>query len=252
MRNNNSEQDAINRDIQAAMMRVNDIYAAIGRKYYSENSQSQVSPEYAQMFSDLKATCDQIENMQTRIKFLNGIVVCTNCKSENSVNSSFCAVCGTRLPHTFAQDGALRCSRCGNLIKPGQKFCGVCGNVVENGPQPAQQIPQGGFAAQGSFNQQGGFAPQNQENPEARFMPQDQPVIQNEIPQPEPVPQPDNAGEVAKQPTAQDEVRVEEAVSGDAGDQVTPQADPTVCPQCGAPIKAPDALFCAECGYRLK
>ena len=265
MRNNyNSEQDALNRDIQAAMMRTNDICAAIGRKYYSDNSQGQVPAEYAQMFADLKATCDQIENMQTRLKFLNGIVVCTSCKAENTVNSSFCAVCGTRLPHTFAQDGALRCQRCGNPVQPGQKFCGVCGNIIEAGPaapQQGQPAPQGGFAPQGQPGAQGvqaGFAPQGEfapQNPDARFMPQNQPEAESEPVQSEPVPaepvqsemtQPEPVQSEAAQP--ENEVNVTEAPNTT---ETQPEA-PAVCPQCGAPIKAEDALFCAECGYKIR
>lgn len=254
MRNSNSEQDAINRDIQAAMMRVNDIYAAIGRKYYSENSQNQVPAEYSQMFNDLKATCTQIENMQTRIKFLNGIVVCTNCKADNSVNSSFCAVCGTRLPHTFAQDGSLRCSRCGNLLKPGQKFCGVCGNVAEAATVAAQSAAGAGFVPQGGFSQQGGPAVQDQQNPEARFMPQDQPVVQSEpVPQETPAqPGAEKSGEVSESAVTQENITPDNTPESSATSDAAQQTGPAACPQCGAPIKAPDALFCAECGYRLR
>ena len=93
------------------------------------------------MFADLKATEEQIEQMNTRVKFLNGIVVCTNCHSDNSVNAAFCSVCGSRLPHTMVADGANRCTRCGNIINPGQMFCGVCGTKVENIPvQPQPQF----------------------------------------------------------------------------------------------------------------
>lgn len=129
----------INRNIQAAQMRINEIYAAIGRTYRAETENPQGA--YIQMFADLKATEEQIEQMNTRVKFLNGIVVCTSCHSDNSVNAAFCSVCGSRLPHTMVADGANRCTRCGNIINPGQMFCGVCGTKVENIPvQPQPQF----------------------------------------------------------------------------------------------------------------
>lgn len=139
MRSNaDREINDINRNIQAAQMRINEIYAAIGRTYRAETENPQGA--YIQMFADLKATEEQIEQMNTRVKFLNGIVVCTNCHSDNSVNAAFCSVCGSRLPHTMVADGANRCTRCGNIINPGQMFCGVCGTKVEN--MPVQPQPQ--------------------------------------------------------------------------------------------------------------
>lgn len=141
MRNNaDREINDINRNIQAAQMRINEIYAAIGRTYRAETENPQGA--YIQMFADLKATEEQIEQMNTRVKFLNGIVVCTNCHSDNSVNAAFCSVCGSRLPHTMVADGANRCTRCGNIINPGQMFCGVCGTKVENIPVQPQPQPQ--------------------------------------------------------------------------------------------------------------
>lgn len=137
MRSNaDREINDINRNIQAAQMRINEIYAAIGRTYRAETENPQGA--YIQMFADLKATEEQIEQMNTRVKFLNGIVVCTNCHSDNSVNAAFCSVCGSRLPHTMVADGANRCTRCGNIINPGQMFCGVCGTKVENIPVQPQ------------------------------------------------------------------------------------------------------------------
>ena len=144
MRSNaDREINDINRNIQAAQMRINEIYAAIGRTYRAETENPQGA--YIQMFADLKATEEQIEQMNTRVKFLNGIVVCTNCHSDNSVNAAFCSVCGTRLPHTMVADGANRCTRCGNIINPGQMFCGVCGTKVENIPVQPEVQPQPQF-----------------------------------------------------------------------------------------------------------
>ena len=75
MRSNaDREINDINRNIQAAQMRINEIYAAIGRTYRAETENPQGA--YIQMFADLKATEEQIEQMNTRVKFLNGIVVC--------------------------------------------------------------------------------------------------------------------------------------------------------------------------------
>ena len=214
MRSNaDREINDINRNIQAAQMRINEIYAAIGRTYRAETENPQGA--YIQMFADLKATEEQIEQMNTRVKFLNGIVVCTNCHSDNSVNAAFCSVCGSRLPHTMVADGANRCTRCGNIINPGQMFCGVCGTKVENIPvQPQPQF--------------------------------------NEAPaQPEVQPQP-QFNEAPAQPEVQPQVNeIHEAVTEEMQVTEPQEAKQRVCPNCHTPIEADDAVFCAECGTRL-
>lgn len=225
MRSNaDREINDINRNIQAAQMRINEIYAAIGRTYRAETENPQGA--YIQMFADLKATEEQIEQMNTRVKFLNGIVVCTNCHSDNSVNAAFCSVCGSRLPHTMVADGANRCTRCGNIINPGQMFCGVCGTKVENIPvQPQPQFNEAPAQPQPQFN-------------EAPAQPEVQPQPQfNEAPvQPEVQPQVNEIHE-----TVTEEMQVTEPQ----------EAKQRVCPNCHTPIEADDAVFCAECGTRL-
>ncbi len=214
MRSNaDREINDINRNIQAAQMRINEIYAAIGRTYRAETENPQGA--YIQMFADLKATEEQIEQMNTRVKFLNGIVVCTNCHSDNSVNAAFCSVCGSRLPHTMVADGANRCTRCGNIINPGQMFCGVCGTKVEN--IPVQPQPQ--------FN---GAPVQPEVQPQPQF---------NEAP---------------AQPEVQPQVNeIHEAVTEEMQVTEPQEAKQRVCPNCHTPIEADDAVFCAECGTRL-
>ena len=240
MRSNaDREINDINRNIQAAQMRINEIYAAIGRTYRAEAENPQGA--YIQMFADLKATEEQIEQMNTRVKFLNGIVVCTNCHSDNSVNAAFCSVCGSRLPHTMVADGANRCTRCGNIINPGQMFCGVCGTKVEN--IPVQPQPQ--------FNEapvQPEVQPQPQFN-EAPVQPQPQ---FNEAPaQPEVQPQP-QFNEAPVQPEVQPQVNeIHEAVTEEMQVTEPQEAKQRVCPNCHTPIEADDAVFCAECGTRL-
>lgn len=210
MRSNaDREINDINRNIQAAQMRINEIYAAIGRTYRAETENPQGA--YIQMFADLKATEEQIEQMNTRVKFLNGIVVCTNCHSDNSVNAAFCSVCGSRLPHTMVADGANRCTRCGNIINPGQMFCGVCGTKVENIPvQPQPQFNEAPVQPQPQFN-------------EAPVQPEVQPQV-NEI---------------------------HEAVTEEMQVTEPQEAKQRVCPNCHTPIEADDAVFCAECGTML-
>lgn len=242
MRSNaDREINDINRNIQAAQMRINEIYAAIGRTYRAETENPQGA--YIQMFADLKATEEQIEQMNTRVKFLNGIVVCTNCHSDNSVNAAFCSVCGSRLPHTMVADGANRCTRCGNIINPGQMFCGVCGTKVENIPvQPQPQFNEAPAQPQPQFNEapvQPKVQPQPQFN-ETPVQPEVQPEVQPQF------------NEAPVQPEVQPQVNeIHEAVTEEMQVTEPQEAKQRVCPNCHTPIEADDAVFCAECGTRL-
>lgn len=230
----NREIDDLNRNIQSAQVRINEIYAAIGRAFYAANSENP-APEYAQMFKDMKDTESQIDQWQTRIKFINGIVVCTNCKSDNSVNAAFCAVCGTRLPHTYTSDGANRCNNCGNIINPGQVFCGSCGaKVVSAVPQPAPMPVVEPVAPMPVV------APVVEPVQEVVA-----PVVETVAPVVEPV-----------APVVEQVAPMEYTAPVEVQPEVIPEPVPVMpaekfCPNCGAVIKEADALFCAECGTRL-
>lgn len=104
------------------------IYNTIGRLYFEKYKDSPEG-EFADSVNQINKINEEMKQIDLRIKFINGIVVCTNCGLENGVKSSFCSGCGTRLPHTYATDG-MRCSNCGGLINPGQKFCGSCGAAI--------------------------------------------------------------------------------------------------------------------------
>src|SRR5258705_10132450 len=51
-----------------------------------------------------------------------GVVICSNCQTENAQGTKFCKECGTRL--------GLACATCGNALLPDAKFCGECGTHV--------------------------------------------------------------------------------------------------------------------------
>ena len=111
------------------------IYNTIGRLYFEKYKDSPEG-EFADSVNRINKINEEMKQIDLRIKFINGIVVCTNCGLENGVKSSFCSGCGTRLPHTYSTDG-MRCSNCGGLINPGQKFCGSCGAAI-----PQRQLRQ--------------------------------------------------------------------------------------------------------------
>lgn len=151
MKNNNNinnnnitrELSDIARDFQASQAKCNELYTAIGKAYY-ESAKENPDEAFQTMFSQVNALLEQQDKMETRRKFLNGIVVCTNCKADNNVLLSFCGSCGTRLPHKLVapNDGQTRCTNCGNVMAPDQAFCGNCGAKAPEKPAPVvEEIP---------------------------------------------------------------------------------------------------------------
>ncbi len=222
MKNNvNRELNDIARDFQASQMRVNEIYNAIGRAYFNK-TKSNPDMDFIQLFSDLEAVLKQQEQMETRRKFLNGIVVCTNCKADNTVELSFCASCGTRLPHKMApvEDGRVRCVNCGNILQPGQAFCGNCGTkapVPESEPAPVVATPVEPIAAE--------------------------PPAATAVVEPVAAPVAEKPAEVVSETIVVDAPK-EEFYS-------SPEEFKVFCGNCGTMITNPEAAFCPNCGNKI-
>lgn len=216
------ELSDIARDFQLGQTKCQELYAVIGKQFFETNRENPPQ-EYANDFSQLEDQLRRLDNMDARRKFLNGIVVCTNCKADNGVELSFCASCGTRLPHKNApvSDGNVRCANCGNVLKPGQAFCGACGTkapeqkaepVVEPAPVVAPAIEPTLVVA---------------------------PVIEP-APVAEPIVETAATVEVVEVPKTYS-APVEESVSTDI-----------VCNRCQNVITNPAALFCPECGNKVR
>lgn len=258
MRNNiNRELNDIARDIQASQAKANEIYNAIGRAYYAK-AKGNPDEEFRQMFTDMDNIIRQQELMETRRKFLNGIVTCTNCKADNNVELSFCSSCGTRLPHKVApvEEGQVRCVNCGNVMKVGQAFCGSCGAKApqaEPTPVAAPQAPQPVVESQ---------APQQvvEPTPVAQPIVEATPVAPQPVEQAPVVEQPATPVVEVVQPTVQS---VEAPVISEESKPVVnlakeetvaenvPQEVKLSCGNCGTVVNNPEAVFCPNCGNRL-
>ena len=186
------------------------------------------------------------EQMETRRKFLNGIVVCSKCKSENNVALSFCANCGTLLPHRQAapNDGQIRCTKCGNIIQPGQAFCGNCGTKAPEAPAPqAAPVPPVAPAPQAAPVPPVAPAPVPPAAPEP-VIPVAAPVETAQI-------QTDSAATVENTPVAQPEPAEFYSAPEASAPAAPAQEFKVFCGNCGTMITDPEALFCPNCGNKV-
>lgn len=266
MKNNvNRELNDIARDFQASQMRANELYNAIGRAYFNK-AKGNPDEEFMQMFSDLETVLRQQEQMETRRKFLNGIVVCTNCKADNTVELSFCGCCGSRLPHKMApvDDGRIRCVNCGNILQPGQAFCGNCGTkapVQEATPAPVAAAPAEPVAAPeppvATAVVEPVVVPAAEKPAEvvSETMVVEAPAEVVETPA-EAVAEP--AAEVSEEPVneapAAEEIAATETPVAEAPKEEfysSPEEFKVFCGNCGTMITNKDAVFCPNCGNRI-
>ena len=243
----NREIIDIQRNMQQVQGNINSMYTTIGKMYYSRNVNSP-EPEYAAIINEIKASEKTLADMNTRIKFLNGVVTCTKCGADNGVVSAFCSVCGERLPHKVNVNDPTKCRNCGSPLVAGRNFCGVCGTPVT--------------------------APKNEEIPVAEPKDEDIPVAEpkNEEIQ---VAEPQNEEVFVTEPQSRESAAVEsqieefsEAVIDENNittypftNEEKPVADQEpvakdeerakFCPKCGTKARTIDALFCAECGTRF-
>lgn len=201
----------LNKTVQGLQQRSHEIFFELGKQYFGKHKDDP-EPEFSQCVNDEKAVLEQIGKADTRIKFLHGIVVCTNCGMDNGVSSSFCQNCGTRLPHRLIQpqDGVKRCVKCGVVLNQGQRFCGACGTPVLQ--EAAADV----------------CAPKEEESP-----------AENEE-------QTKQQASVVTQETAAEQMQTAEAAATQES-----FAAKKICANCGAEIAETEALFCAECGAKI-
>ncbi len=244
MRNNiNRELNDIAKDIQASQAKANEIYNAIGRAYYAK-AKGNPDEEFRQMFADMDTIIKQQELMETRRKFLNGIVTCTNCKSDNNVELSFCANCGTRLPHkmTPVDEGQVRCVNCGNVMKIGQAFCGSCGaKAPQTAPQPIQPTAEKPQAEPQPVVSAAEVSQAALETPVSSVV--DAPPV---IEVSEPISQSVEAAVTSEESKPTVSLAKEEPVT-----DMVQQEVQLSCGNCGTVVNNPEAVFCPNCGNRL-
>ncbi len=231
----------LNNNLGMLQAKANGLYTELGRLYFNEEKDNE-STQYADIINEIKTVNAEIKTINGKIKLIHGVVECTNCGQDNPVSQTFCASCGTRLPHIPVNDGRIRCPKCGQVIEPGQRFCGTCGTRIEEQPvQPATEPVPVPVPAPAPI-------PEPVPTPVTEPVPAPEPVTE---PAPEPVPMP-----VPEQPeTVEPIIAVNEsAASAEPLVYAAPNAEQPggkVCSKCGYVIEEADALFCPECGNRL-
>ena len=218
---------------------INKNYTEIGKLYYSLHKED-FGEEYAEMFTSINDALKVIDENKARIRELKGLVLCKGCGAEIPEDSTKCAVCGAPgpkpepapVPAPVAEAPVRKffCYACGKELKEGLKFCTSCGTAVIVPPAPeAEPVA---------------------EEVVPEVIPEAEPVVEEVIPEVIPEAEP-VVEEVIPEAIPETEPVVEEVVPevipvDDADDDI-----PLFCENCGSKLEE-DAIFCTECGYRVR
>lgn len=131
---NSSEIARINSLIQAEQDKQEELFAQIGRHYFSvkkTNANNEGEEPFADLFAAVELSDKKIEAYQTDMLRIKNVKRCPNCGRECSRDSAYCAGCGTQLPQEEKVVACNHCSKCGADLADDDVFCFNCGNKLE-------------------------------------------------------------------------------------------------------------------------
>lgn len=74
--------------------KVKELYAAIGAVYFKKNRENE-EDEYKMFFPEIEKALVHIEELETKVKELEGTHVCSSCGAPLRKGDAFCCKCGT-------------------------------------------------------------------------------------------------------------------------------------------------------------
>lgn len=250
----------LNSQINTAKNNIKKTYEDMG-KYYYDNRGSISTAELDRMCGEIDKLNDEIHDLELKVKLAKGIVPCSNCGADVSVNSSFCANCGAKVvmptPAESVPEGKKKCAKCGSIEDADTRFCSQCGTKM---PEEVQAVEETKVCPKCGITQPGDM--KFCANCGAKL---EEPAVEkpaeaiDEKPA-EPVEEKHEAVEEKPAETAE-ETKTEEVVAAVAAPAEQVTAEPEikaetadvkmlVCANCGN--KEPEGTrFCSECGTQF-
>ena len=237
----------LNSQINTAKNNIKKTYEDMG-KYYYDNRGNVSTAELDRMCGEIDKLNDEIHDLELKVKLAKGIVPCSNCGADVSVNSSFCANCGAKVVMPTAAEtvpeGKKKCIKCGSIEDADTKFCSQCGTKMPEEVQAVEETkvcPKCGITQPGDmkFCANCGAKLEEPAEPAAEKPAEtvkEAPAEPNEEAKAEEIAA---VAAPAEQETAQPETKEKAA-----------EEKPLVCPNCGN--KEPEGTrFCSECGTQF-
>ena len=119
---------------------LNNTYREIGRIYVQTHADNP-EPTLADYVRAATDTERKIAAYRQQLQEAKGTILCPSCGNHVTANSSFCNLCGCKLPAP-SQHSGMPCPRCGNPLNPSANFCNICGLKVDSSHQAPPAHPQ--------------------------------------------------------------------------------------------------------------
>lgn len=270
-----SESVSINNQIKELAKECDELYLAIGRKYYEE-CQNDVPDNCREEFDAIREKLNQIEELHESLRKYTGTWQCPNCGAENPSGAQFCSNCGTKKAAEQKQDkqkDAGVCPQCGAPYHEGDIFCGNCGFRLDTSKADDEASEHAenmtcSQAEESSGTEQ--YREQKNTSTEDTMMADNRAVdvtLQDSVQTKEPETNMEFKSEVESE-TDIEEVNAakEEIVPDTASSASVPDVEQSAeqvgaeegtgaqvmfCPNCGARLSA-GSIFCEDCGTRVR
>lgn len=132
-----SDISRLNSQIANEEKAIDEVYARIGRLYFSLHENNPEQP-FADMVADVQKRKRQVSAYQNQMMEMKNARRCPVCGAEVGIDAAFCSNCGSPLNEaesSSAEAGKIvkekRCKYCNAVLEPDAKFCTNCGKPIE-------------------------------------------------------------------------------------------------------------------------
>ena len=88
----------LKRDIASLKGSIEDVEAAIGRKYYEEKGGTP-DPGFEEYCAQIDSAYAKIAELKAQIRAIKRVINCPGCGKEIDVDMNFCPLCGAKIEH---------------------------------------------------------------------------------------------------------------------------------------------------------
>jgi hypothetical protein len=91
------EVSKVNRQIGQQEDKIKETYVLMGKQVFSEfMNGDELNPDLKKMCEDIVSAKENVEELKKQILVIKNIRMCSNCKTEMSLDVAFCPKCGTK------------------------------------------------------------------------------------------------------------------------------------------------------------
>ena len=114
----------INQQIFEENKKLECYWMEIGKKYVAIHAEN-YETEFSDLMQEIAVSQRKLSNYTNQIKYLSGVVACSQCGHSAPRDSVYCNMCGSKLT-AINYDNYTICSACGHLTEKTLRNCSHC------------------------------------------------------------------------------------------------------------------------------